>query len=154
MRINRIALFLIICAFAWPPASLAQAPATDADTQAPVLTLDEAVSIALSNNRLVKNSSLEAQKYDFRVSTARSRRLPQFQLAMLGGELLHSFDFTIPAGVFGTYPATGPIPASTSKIHTPAVFTTYTTAFADQPLLQQYKIGLGIRATELGRDIA
>ncbi|MGB0036442.1 MAG: TolC family protein [Candidatus Acidiferrales bacterium] len=119
-----------------------------------MLTLDDAVSIALSNNRLVKNSVLEAQKYDFRVSTARSRRLPQFQFAMLGGELLHSFDFTIPAGVFGTYPATGPIPASTSKIHTPAVFTTYTTAFADQPLLQQYKIGLAIRATELGRDIA
>jgi outer membrane protein TolC len=154
MRINRIALLLVIFAFVWPTASLAQAPVTDADTQTPVLTLDEAVSIALSNNRLVRNSSLEAQKYDFRVSTARSRRLPQFQFAMLGGELLHSFDFTIPAGVFGTYPATGPIPASTSKIHTPAVFTTYTTAFADQPLLQQYKIGLGIRATELGRDIA
>ena len=56
--------------------------------------------------------------------------------------------------MFGTYPGIGPIPATTSKVHTPAVFTTYMTAFADQPLLQQYKIGLGIRATELGRDIA
>src|SRR5208282_1239800 len=56
--------------------------------------------------------------------------------------------------VFGTYPGIGPIPANKSEIHTPAVFTTYMTAFADEPLLQQYKIGLGIRATELGRDIA
>ena len=154
MRFNRLSLVLVMCAFAWPPASFAQAPATDADTQTPVLTLDEAVSIALSNNRLVKNSSLEAQKYDFRVSTARSRRLPQFQFAMLGGELLQPFDFKFAPGVFGTYPGIGPIPATTSKVHTPAVFTTYMTAFADQPLLQQYKIGLGIRATELGRDIA
>ena len=154
MKINRIALLLFISAFAWPTASFAQAPAADADTQAPVLTLDEAVSLALGNNRLVKNSTLEAQKYDFRVSTARSRRLPHFQFAMLGGELLHPFDFTFQKGVFGTYPGVGPIPGTNAKVHTPAVFTTYMTAFADQPLLQQYKIGLGIRATELGRDIA
>jgi len=154
MRFNRLSLVLVICAFAWPHVSSAQAQAPSTDAQAPLLKLDEAVSIALSNNRLVKNSTLEAQKYDFRVSTSRSRRLPQFQFAMLGGELLQPFNFTIPPGVFGTYPGIGPIPATTSKIHTPAVFTTYMTAFADQPLLQQYKIGLGIRATELGRDIA
>ena len=154
MRFHRVCLLSVICAFAWPHASSAQAQAPSADGQAPLLKLDEAVSIALSNNRLVKNSSLEAQKYDFRVSTSRSRRLPQFQFAMLGGELLHPFNFTVPAGVFGTYPGIGPIPAAKSDIHTPAVFTTYLTAFADEPLLQQYKIGLGIRATELGRDIA
>ena len=154
MRFNRLSLILAVCALALPAAPSAQAQAPSADTPAPLLRLDEAVSIALSNNRLVKNSSLEAQKYDFRVSTSRSRRLPQFQFAMLGGELLHPFNFTVPAGVFGTYPGIGPIPAAKSDIHTPAVFTTYLTAFADEPLLQQYKIGLGIRATELGRDIA
>jgi len=154
MKFNRLFPVLVVCAFAWSQASLAQAQAPPADTSVPLLRLDDAVSIALSNNRLVKISSLEAQKYDFRVSTARSRRLPEFQFAMLGGELLQPFNFTIPAGVFGTYPGIGPIPAAKSNIHTPAVFTTYMTAFADQPLLQQYKIGLGIRATELGREIA
>ncbi len=154
MRINRLSLVLVICAFAWPHVSSAQAQAPSADAPSPLLKLDEGVSIALANNRLVKNSSLEAQKYDFRVSTARSRRMPQFQFAMLGGELLQPFDFKFAPGVFGTYPGIGPIPATTSKVHTPAVFTTYMTAFADQPLLQQYKIGLGIRATELGRKIA
>jgi outer membrane protein len=34
------------------------------------------------------------------------------------------------------------------------VFTTYLTGSIDQPLTQQYKIGLAIHATELGRDIA
>ena len=52
-------------------------PASPPDTEVPLLTLDDAVSLALSNNRLVKNSSLEAKKYDFQVSTARTRRLPR-----------------------------------------------------------------------------
>ena len=102
----------------------------------------------------MKNAVLEAQKYDFQVNTARSKRKPQFQFAMLGGELLHPFDFTFQKGAFGTFPSTGPIPSTNAKVHTPAVFTTYMTGSVDQPLLQQYKIGLGIRATELGRDIA
>lgn len=121
---------------------------------APVLTLDEAVNLALQHNWDVKNSVLEVQKQDFEVSTARSRRKPQFQFTMLGGELLHPFDFTFAKGAFGTYPATGPIPGTNAKVHTPAVFTTYLTGNIDQPITQQYKIGLGIHATELGRDIA
>jgi outer membrane protein TolC len=116
--------------------------------------LDEAIVLALQNNRLIKNSSLEAQKFDFKVSTARSRRLPHTQFAVLGGELLHSFDFTIPKGSLGTYPGTGPLPGTDAKIHTPANFTTYTTAALDQPLTQLYKIHLAVRATELGRDVA
>ena len=55
-----------------------------------------------SNNRLVKNSALEEQKYDFQVSTMRSKRLPHFQLSVLGGELLQPFDFTFAKGTFGT----------------------------------------------------
>jgi outer membrane protein TolC len=129
-------------------------PASPQDTEAPLLTLEDAVSLALSNNRLVKNSALEAQKFDFRVSTARSRRLAQFHFSVLGGELLNSFDFTFDRGAFGTYPNTGPIPQNETKIRTPRRFTTYITGALDQPITQQYKIGLGIRATELGRDIA
>jgi outer membrane protein TolC len=102
----------------------------------------------------VQNSSLEAEKFDFRVNTIRSRRLPQFQFAVLGGELLRPFDFTFPAGAFGTYPGIGPVPATNSAIRTPAQFTTFTTGSLDQPLTQQYKIHLGIRALELGREVA
>ena len=154
MRFKYLSVIFITWALALPMASSAQEQISNADTQEPILTLDEAVTLALQHNRLVKNSALEAQKYDFQVSTARSRRKPQFQFTMLGGELLHPFDFTFPAGSFGTYPGIGPIPSTNAKIKTPAVFTTYLTGSIDQPLTQQYKIGLGIRATELGRDIA
>ena len=107
-----------------------------------------------SQNRLVKNAALEAQKHDFRVNAASTRRLPQFQFDVLAGQLLHSFDFTFPAGAFGTYAGTGPIPSTEAKVRTPATFTTFLTGNIDLPLVHQYKIGLGIRATELGREIA
>ena len=129
-----------------------QAPG--APDNAPLLTLDDAVSLALKDNRLVKNTALEVEKFTFQVNTARSRRLPQFQFNMLGGELLHSFDFSFPAGSWGTYPGIGPLPSKEAKVHTPAVFTTYLTGSVDEPLLQQYKIGLAIRETKLGREIA
>ena len=141
---------LALVAFALPMGSLAQQATPDA----PTLTLDEAVSIALANNRLVKNSVLEAQIYDFRVSTARSKRLPHFQFSVLGGELMQPFDFTFAKGVFGTYPGTGPIPSTDAKVHTPARLTAFMNGSIDQPLTQLYKIGLGIRATEVGREIA
>ena len=154
-RWTRVALICSILAGIYPGTAVGQQQQTlSVDSDAPVLTLDEAVNLALQNNRLVKNSALEAQKYDFHVSIARSRRKPQFQFSMLGGELLQPFDFTIPKGSLGTFASTGPIPTTNAKIHTPSVFTTYLTGSIDQPITQQYKIGLGIRATELGRDIA
>jgi outer membrane protein len=150
MKSKHFVPLLAILAFALPIRPFAQ----EAKQDAPILMLDEAVSLALANNRLVKNSALEAQKYDFQVSTMRSRRLPHFQFSVLGGELLQPFDFTFAKGAFGTYPGTGPIPSQNAKVHTPATLTAFLNGSIDQPLTQQYKIGLGIRATELGRDIA
>ena len=56
MKSNHLALLLTVLVFASPIGSLAQQATQDV----PILTLDDAVSIALSNNRLVKNSVLEA----------------------------------------------------------------------------------------------
>ena len=149
MNSKNFVLLFAMLAFALPICLLAQ------DKQdAPILTLEDAVSISLTNNRLIKNSKLEAQKYDFQVSTMRSRRLPNFHFSVLGGELIQPFDFTFSKGAFGTYPSTGPIPSTDAKVHTPARLTAFLNGSIDQPLSQQYKIGLGIRATELGRDIA
>ena len=150
MKSKQFLLLLTILSLALPILSLAQ----DVKQDAPILTLDDAVSMALANNRLVKNSVLEAQKFDFQVSTMRSKRLPHFQFSILGGELLQPFDFTFAKGTFGTYPSTGPIPSTNAKVHTPAKLTAFMNSSIDVPLLQQYKIGLGIRATEVGREIA
>ncbi|MGA7696450.1 MAG: hypothetical protein WCA76_15595, partial [Candidatus Sulfotelmatobacter sp.] len=113
MKSKHLAQFLTILVCASPLGLFAQQGAQDI----PLLTLDDAVSIALSNNRLVKNSALEAQKYDFQVSTMRSKRLPNFHFSVLGVELLQPFDFTFAKGVFGTYPGVGPIPSTNAEVH-------------------------------------
>ena len=101
MKSNHLALLLSILVLASPVGSFAQQATQDV----PLLTLDDAVSIALSNNRLVKNSALEAQKYDFQVSTMRSKRLPNFHFSVLGGELLQPFDFTFAKGSLRDVPS-------------------------------------------------
>lgn len=154
MKAMHLLLLLLMIAVALPfPVHAQQQSPSPRGVDAPLLTLEDAVSLALTNNRLVKNSVLEAKKFDFRVSTARSRRLPQSQFAVLGGELMHSYDFTFDQGAFGTYPGTGPIPSKDTKIRQPARLTTYITGAIDQPLTQQYKIGLGIHLTDLARQI-
>jgi outer membrane protein len=138
-----------------PAALLAQEPrASSPEPEEPLLTLDHALSLALANNRQVKNAALEAEKSEHEVNVARSKRLPQFRFDVLAGSPVRSFDFTFPAGSFGTYPGTGPIPSTDAKIRNDAQFSTFVTASLDQPLTQQHKIHLGIKATELGRDIA
>jgi outer membrane protein TolC len=147
--------FLLVCIAGLPATARGQEIGTESlDADAPLLTLEQAVSIAVANNRMVKDSVLEAKKYEFRVSMAKTKRLPSFQLGVLSGELLHSFDFNFPAGSFGTYGSAGPIPATDSTITTPATVTTFITGSVDMPLLQQHKIGLSIRATEVGHNIA
>ena len=155
MRAKYLLPVLFMVAMTMPATLFAQRPSTALpDAPPPLLTLDDAVALALTNNRVVKNSVLEAQKHDFRVDTIRSRRLPQFNFSVLAGESMHSFDFTFPSGSFGTYPNVGPIPNKDSVIRNPARFTTFVTGNLDQPITQQYKIGLAIHATKLGREIA
>src|SRR4029450_2118936 len=80
--------------------------------------------------------------------------LPQFHFDALAGSLLQPFDYTFPAGSFGTFPETGPIPSTDAKIRTEAQVTTSVTASVDQPLTQLHELNLGVKATELGREIA
>ena len=145
-----LAFILLLATAQFALAQQVPSPTDDA----PILSLDDAVSLALNGNRQVKNAALDVERFTFQVKSARTRRLPQMQFNMLGGELLHSFDFTFPAGAWGTYPGVGPLPSKEAKIHSPAVFTTYLTGSVDEPLLQQYKIGLAIRETKLAREIA
>ena len=70
MKFNHLFLILFALAVVWPSTLLGQPQHATNDTQAPLLTLDDAVSIALENNRLVKNSSLEARKWQFALGNA------------------------------------------------------------------------------------
>lgn len=114
MTLKRIVLILATCAVAWPAQSLTQQQqASVQHAQFPLFTLDDAVSLslALKGDRAGQNSRLEAERFEFHLSTIRTRRQAQSQFAVLGGELLRSFDFVFPAGVFNMYPSIGPVPS-------------------------------------------
>ena len=152
---KNLVIIVFVCAAALPARALAQeSPESSPNAEGPVLTLENAVSLATSHNRLVTDSVLEAEKYEFRVNVARSKRLPQFQFAVLAGQSLHAVNSTFPAAAFGTFPGIGPIPATEATVRTPARLTSVITGAIDVPLLQQHKIGLSIGATRVASDIA
>jgi outer membrane protein TolC len=118
------------------------------------LTLEEAVSLARSHNRELKQAGLEIHKQKEAFREARTQLYPRFDTYFLASELLAPLDFTIGSGTFGTFPATGPIPAKDSIIHTPARPIAITSVTATQPLTQLFRINLSIKEQKLAADLS
>jgi outer membrane protein TolC len=118
------------------------------------LTLEEAVSLARSHNRGLKQARLEIHKQKEAFSEAKTQLYPRFDTYFLASELLTPLDFTIKSGTFGTFPTTGPIPAKDSKIHTPARPVAITSATATQPLTQLFRIDLSIKQQKLAAQLS
>lgn len=119
-------------------------------TDAPTLTLDQALSIAIHNNKQLQISGLDVVKARESVAEARTNYFPELKFFGVGGIPLERLSFTVPAGVFGVYPTIGPIPAHDSTITTPQRPTGFIDATADQPLTQLYKVGLATREAAIG----
>ena len=118
------------------------------------LTLEEAVSLARSHNRELKQAGLEIHKQQEAVSEAKTLLYPRFDTYFLASELLTPLDFTIRSGALGTFPATGPIPAKDSKIHTPARPIAIISVTATQPLTQLIRINLSIKQQKLAAELS
>src|ERR1700722_2418978 len=83
---------------------------------AQVLTLNDAVALALKDNRNVQISALDVAKAGEATAETKTTRLPQLSTYILGGESLTPIDFTIPRGALGIYSNIGPIPAQNASI--------------------------------------
>jgi outer membrane protein TolC len=132
------------------PASVVRAQ----EEQAKPLTLQEAVLLARSHNRELKEAGLEIHKQKEAFSEAKTQLYPRFDTYFLASELLTPLDFTIRSGTFGTFPATGPIPAKDSKIHTPARPVAIASITATQPLTQLFRINLSIKQQKLTAELS
>src|SRR5262249_37936378 len=80
------------------------------------LTLGDAVRFGLEHNLTVANQSLQIDKADEDLQTARSRRLPQFKVETQASQLLRPVDLTFPRGAFGTFEGIGPVPATDAAV--------------------------------------
>ena len=149
--VYRTCFVLLLALTALP---VVRAQAADADSAAPLLTLDEAVRIATANNRDVRNGELNVTKAKEVVAQTRTNYLPKLDSYVLGGVPLQPLKFTVPAGSFGTYSGVGPIPATNSDIRSPAKLGAFIDASAAQPLTQLYKVKLAVEQARLATDLA
>ena len=133
---------------------LARASAQDESPTPDLLTIDQAVTMAVANNRDLKIVSLSVDSSKDKLLAAKTKRLPAFNLYAFGSQLLSPISFDVPAGQFGTYPGIGPIPAATTDITTPSQPTAYIFATASQPLLTLYKINLHVHGEQLSVEQA
>src|SRR6266851_1550778 len=119
-----------------------------------VLTLDQALQLARSNNRDLKQYGFDVDKQREALGEARTHLYPRFDTSVLAAELLTPLDFTIKKGQFGTFSGTGPIPGSNTNLHTPARPIAIASVTATQPLTQLIRIHLFIADQRLKVDAA
>jgi len=119
-----------------------------------VLTLEEALLLAHSNNRDLKQYGLDVGKQREALGEAKTHLYPRFDTSVLAAALLTPIDFTIRKGQLGTFPGTGPIPGSDTNLHTPARPIAIASVTATQPLTQLIRIHLSIADQRLKVDAA
>src|SRR6202140_3469669 len=147
VRMSAMAVILV--------AAMSLSPCANAQTSdGEVLTLDEAVSLARSNNRDLKQSGLEIGKQMEALGEAKTQFYPRLDTSVLAAQLLAPLDFTIKAGQLGTFPTTGPIPGSNTELHTPARPIAIASVTATQPLTQLFRIRLFVSEQRLNVDAA
>ncbi len=119
-----------------------------------VLTLEDAVDIALRDNRLVRNAALEVSKSEHLLAAARTRRWPIFEVIVLENWTLtaQAQDKNIFGGFSGILPI--PIPITTPEVTRNREPNALLMGFMTQPLSQQYRIGLNISMHDVMRQIS
>ncbi len=142
-------------------AALALAAATafaqelgSAQSTAETLTLEQAISIALKENRSGKNARLEVGKTQDQTAAARTRRLPNFQLTSSISQPLSTFGTTFEKGAFGTYSGIGPVPSEDTVIQSSKTPTAVVVGQITQPVTQLHRINLQIKQLEKANEIS
>jgi len=147
MRCLTVLLFLLLMpGLAWSQ----QSAAPDVEE----LSLEQAVALALKENRQVKIASLELDKFSDRLAVARTHRLPHFEFSLLAVQLINPIEFNFKKGDLGNLTGIGPVPATDVTVKAPRRPAFFITGSAFQPLSQQYRLGLVDRKIETGREIA
>jgi outer membrane protein TolC len=129
------------------------APAQESTSSPEALTVDQAVGYALQKNPSLRTAELAVEKAGDDLSAFRTRRLPSIKWNVLGGQLLTRPTVNFDRGVFGTYPGVGPIPGEDTKVNIPRRPTAFVFGQVLQPLSQQYRLGLGVKIHDLGRQL-
>lgn len=144
-----------LIAFGWlltlPALAAAQG---DAAANAPVLTLEEAIAMALHQNRDVQSATLEVGKAEDLRRATQTARLPSLEVGVAETYALTPLDLKFKTGDLGAIPGVGPIPTENVTISNTNNWQTLPLAIVTQPLSQQYKIGLQIEQAAVQKELA
>src|SRR6266571_3666663 len=113
-----------------------------------VLSLDQAINIALQNNRSLKNARLSVEKGEDEIRSIRTSRLPSTHFYALVSQDMVKHETKLTNPVTSIFPGIGPFFTLSTPRRPTAVFA----AQVLQPISQQYRIGLAIDAVKLARD--
>jgi outer membrane protein len=152
MKRRRLVLLFLVAVAATQIGFSCDLHAAGAET--PVLSLEEAIAIAVKDNRQVRMDLLEIQKAEEATAGAKTAFLPKFTTYALAGRSIGSTDLTIPRGTMGTYPVLGALPATDSTVTSPGKTTGIFYGAVTQPLSQIYRVHLGVNASKLREEIA
>jgi outer membrane protein TolC len=119
----------------------------------PLITLEEALAIAVRDNRGVRTASIEIDRAADRIGAARTRRYPAIRVGVEADYPVLPIDLTFQKGDFGTFPGTGPIPSQETTLRTQS-WLAAATAGVVQPLSQQWRLGLIINQLGVQQSIA
>src|SRR5258708_4458941 len=117
-------------------------------TAGEVLSLDQAINIALQNNRSLKNARLNVDKGEDEIQSVRTSRLPSTHFFALVSQDMVKHETNLTNPLTGIFPGIGPFFTLSTPRRPTAVFA----AQVLQPISQQYRIGLAIDAVKLARD--
>jgi len=120
---------------------------------AQVLTLDDAVHMALANNPELQAGTLEVRKAVDNTAAARTGMLPVLHIAATGGVLLDNVDVRIPRGKLGVVDG-APFPVADSTIASASGGAGYVSAKVTQPISQLPAIRLYVQLQEAGVRLA
>ncbi|MCW3096469.1 MAG: hypothetical protein JWL77_2087 [Chthonomonadaceae bacterium] len=120
---------------------------------APLLTLRQALDIALRNNRQITISGLQVEQARQRVAQAHTDLLPQLDVQAVGGELLDTVKTHFPSGFLGSVNG-APVPSHDIDVSTDHRFSTIFSVTLAQPLTQIPRIQTGISLQKVGADMA
>ena len=117
-------------------------------TSAEVLRLDQAIDIALQNNRSLKNARLNVEKGEDEIAARRTSCFPSSHFYALVSQDMVKHDTNLTNPLTGVFPGIGPFFSLSTPRRPTAVFA----AQVLQPISQQYRIGLAIDVAKLARD--
>src|SRR5580698_11447989 len=127
--------------------------ASAAPAEAETLTLQQAITIALANNRQIKIFDQNVLISNDEILAARTQRYPHFSVDVTGSGLLTPVTIKFPQGVFGFVDST-PIPSRPSEITTDPKFSAMSIIQAYQPLTQLWSAHLNLGLLDVGKRLS